>query len=164
MAPFAWCKAVFLGSVQHYRKASLIIQSIKMIFSGNKVSPVVQSSSPVQWIETPALEYANSSSRLEEIYNGQPPTPPRWLLTAFLFLILPSLQSHSEQANEIAVHQIKIVSLAHPRKHSIVTRPFQHSNITFIFSVRNAQKYLTKQHMHLQLYAGVNKQPSLCHY
>ena len=30
----------------------------------------------------------------------------------------------SEQANEIALHQIKIASMAQPRKHSIVTRPF----------------------------------------
>ena len=37
------CKAVFLGSVQHDRKVSLITEH-KMIFSGKKVSPVVQSS------------------------------------------------------------------------------------------------------------------------
>ena len=30
----------------------------------------------------------------------------------------------SEQANEIALHQIKIASLAQPRKHSIVARPY----------------------------------------
>ena len=43
------CKAVFQGSMQHHRQMKLI----KIIFSGKSL--VVQSSSPVQWIETPGL-------------------------------------------------------------------------------------------------------------
>ena len=54
-----------------------------------------------------------------------------WVLSCSWLCQVCSL--NSEQANEIVVHQIKITSLAQPRKHSVVTRPFSHSNIILIF-------------------------------
>ena len=77
-------------------------------------------------------------------------------MTIRCFLVVGCAKSapalNSEQANKIAVSQIKIASFAQPRKHSVATRPFstlKYNTIIFSEDVSNVEKYLTKGHIYI---------------
>ena len=87
----------------------------------------------------------------------------------FLVRLCQVCTLNSEQANKIAVHQIKIASFAQPKKHSVVTSSFSTLKYnTHLFRCKECREISDQRtHLHLQLYVGVSKQLfcviTICH-